>query len=321
MDVRDFEYLVALADTGSVTKAAAQLCLTQPAVSKFIQEKEKEHETLLFNRVGKQLIPTYTGNKCIEAARKILQINAQLDDDIMLYNNNDKGRIRLGFQDTWTKFFFAKIYPEFRKYYPDIELYINEGHSDESIDKINNGILDIAIISSVWEQPTYYTTNTICIQDMMLGVHKDDPIITKAQSLPDYPYPFLDIQNLNNTSFIMRHPNSKTKRLVHELFRFHGIKPKVVLETNSRAGTLNAINEGIGVSFLADDATQLFMYENVRYLSVSNAHIHKNYLQIIHNKGVRLNPVEEELLDLIISEYTKITSSYSQQNVITPISP
>jgi DNA-binding transcriptional LysR family regulator len=307
MDVRDFEYLAAIADLGSVTKAADQLFLTQPAVSKFIRDKEKELGTLLFNRVGKQLFPTYAGEKCIEAAREILRINVRLNDDIMIMNN-DKSRIRLGFQGSWTKFFFVEIYPSFREYYPDIDLQIFEGNAAESLDKLNNGMLDIAVTTSVWEHHAYYVCQTIRCQQAVLGVHKNDPLMAKATSSPDYPYPYLDIHCLKDAPFIMRYTSSKEKRSITDLLNFHHIKPHIVLETNSRSGTLSAINQGHGVSFVADDATQLYAYENIRFLfipEVDNAP--KTYLHIVHNKRAQLNPAEEELIDIIVSEYEKIT--------------
>ncbi|MDR0403672.1 MAG: LysR family transcriptional regulator, partial [Treponema sp.] len=303
MDVHDFEYLVAIADLGSITKAADQLYLTQPAVSKFIHEKEKELGILLFNRAGKQLFPTYAGEKCIEAAREILQINNRLNDDIMMIINNDTSRIRLGFQGTWTKFFFEKIYTIFREYYPSIDLQIYEGNAAESLDKLNNGILDIAIVLTVWEHHAYYTSITVKDQQAVLGVNKNDPVMAKAVHLPDYPYPYLDIQYLKDTPFIMRYTSSKEKSSLVDLLNFHGIKPRIVLETNSRNSTLSAINQGHGVSIVADDATQLYSYENVRFLSITDTNIRRTYLQIIHSKYTRLNPAEEELIDMIINEY------------------
>jgi DNA-binding transcriptional LysR family regulator len=306
MDVRDFEYLAAIADLGSVTRAAEQLFLTQPAISRFIHDKEKELGVPLFDRIGKQLFPTYAGEKCIEAARKILRINTSLNDDIMMIINNDKSRIRLGFQGTWTKFFFDKIYPAFRSYYPDIDLQIHEGNSAEHLDKLNNGMLDIAIVSSVWEHHAYYTSLTVQEQKIVLGVHKNDTLMDKAVDLPDYPYPYLDIQYLKDTPFVMRYTTSREKYSLIELLNFHGIKPRIVLETNSRSGTLSAINQGHGASVVIDDATQLYAHENVRFLSISQINIRRNYLQIIHNKRSQLSSSEEELTDIIIDEYKKL---------------
>jgi DNA-binding transcriptional LysR family regulator len=306
MDVRDFEYLAAIADLGSVTKAAEQLYLTQPAISRFIHDKEKELGVPLFNRIGKQLFPTYAGEKCIEAARKILQINNHLNDDIMMILNNDRSRIRLGFQGTWTKFFFDKIYPAFRSYYPDIDLQINEGNSTEHLDKLNNGMLDIAIVSSVWEHHAYYTSLTVKEQQIVLGVHKDDPLMEQAVDLPDYPYPYIDIHSLKDTPFIMRYTTAREKYSLIELLNFHGILPRIVLETNTRSGTLSAINQGHGASVVADDATQLYAYKNVRFLSIAQINIRRNYLQIIHNKRIQLSSAEEELTDIIIDEYKKL---------------
>jgi DNA-binding transcriptional LysR family regulator len=306
MDVRDFEYLIAIADLGSVTKAADQLYLTQPAISRFIHEKEKELGTLLFNRVGKQLFPTYAGEKCIEAAREILRINTRLNDDVMMIMNNDTSRIRLGFQGSWIKFFFAKIYPAFRKYYPDINLQIYEGNAAELFDKLNTGVLDIAVAATFWEHHAYYASLTVRTQQTVLGVHKNNPIMVKAVSSPDYPYPYLDIQYLKGAPFIMRYTSVKDKRSIIGLLNFHGVQPHIVLETNSRNGTLCAINQGQGVSLIADDATQLYMYKDIRFLSISETNMRRRWLQIIHNKRSRLNPAEEELIDMIINEYENL---------------
>jgi DNA-binding transcriptional LysR family regulator len=312
MEVRDFEYLVALADLGSVTKAADQVYLTQPAISKFIHNKEKELGILLFNRIGKQLFPTYAGEKCIEAARKILTINTQLNDDIMLIANQDTSRIRIGFLGSWSKFFLEKIYPAFHHYYTDIDLQIYDVNSAESLERINSGLLDIAIISSAWEHHSQYTSTTLKNQQVVLGVHKNDPIMEKAVRTPEHPYPYLDLQYLKDASFIMRYTNSKTKRDVIDLFNFHGIKPHIVLETNSRDSALCAINLGHGVSFIADDAAELYVYENIRYLSFPEENIRKTYLQIIHNKGTQLSVAEEELIDTITGEYEKIVIAAAQ---------
>jgi len=310
VDVKDFEYLAVIADEGSVTKAANKLFLTQPAVSKFIQEKEKELGVSLFNRIGKQLAPTYAGEKCIEAAREILKINARLNNDITQIFNNDKNRIRLGLKEIWVNFFFDKIYPEFRKFYPDIILQIHKCNSTESLNKLDNGVLDIAIVTSTKEHHLHFSGSTLQDLQFVLGVNKNDPILSKAVPLPDYQYPYLDLQYLKDTSFIMRHTDPLIKQQIVSLLKAREIKPPILLETNSLEETLNAINHNYGVSFLTNDAIQLYLYKNLCYLSISDLKIHPTYLQVKHSKGVKLSPVEEELIDIIIAEYEIVRLEY-----------
>ena len=76
MDVRDYEYIVAIADQGSVTRAAEQLFITQPALTKFLQRIEKELGLALFVRKGKQFILTEAGHRAHLRGHKFVVLQA-----------------------------------------------------------------------------------------------------------------------------------------------------------------------------------------------------------------------------------------------------
>ncbi|XBX17400.1 LysR family transcriptional regulator [Enterocloster clostridioformis] len=76
MDVRDYEYIVAIADQGSVTRAAEQLFITQPALTKFLQGIEKELGHALFVRKGKQFILTEAGHRAHLRGHKFVVFQA-----------------------------------------------------------------------------------------------------------------------------------------------------------------------------------------------------------------------------------------------------
>ena len=82
MNVRDFEYIIEIANQRSISKAAASLFVSQPALSKYVQRMEESLGVRLFQRVGKQFIPTYAGERCVEKARQILSDNRRKLDEL-----------------------------------------------------------------------------------------------------------------------------------------------------------------------------------------------------------------------------------------------
>ena len=77
-NVRDFEYITAIAQYGSISKASEALFLSQPTLSKFLQRVEKEVGLPLFHRVGKKFVPTPAGEIYVARSKSILELEQQM---------------------------------------------------------------------------------------------------------------------------------------------------------------------------------------------------------------------------------------------------
>ena len=97
MNIRDYEYIVTIADHGSITQTADQLFITQPALTKFLQRIEKALGLELFIRKGKQFILTEAGRKYVEVGHIILNLDRQLTAQLSQVAKSHNSRIRLGF--------------------------------------------------------------------------------------------------------------------------------------------------------------------------------------------------------------------------------
>ena len=82
LDFRDFTFVQAIAQVGTLSKAAAQLFISQPSLTKFLQKLEKEIGTPLFNRVNRRMVPAYAGQKFLDAGSQIFQIESQLKNTL-----------------------------------------------------------------------------------------------------------------------------------------------------------------------------------------------------------------------------------------------
>lgn len=98
MNLKEQEYVCALAENGTITAAAKELFISQPALSIYINNLEKSLGVRLFERVGKQFILTYAGEQYVEKAKLILQLSHELDEKLKDITGNYSGRIRIGVQ-------------------------------------------------------------------------------------------------------------------------------------------------------------------------------------------------------------------------------
>lgn len=77
MDLKQLEYIIAIADEQSISKAAEKLYMTQSALNQQLLRLERELGLLLFHRIKHSMVPTYAGNVYLEAARRILGIKEE----------------------------------------------------------------------------------------------------------------------------------------------------------------------------------------------------------------------------------------------------
>ena len=302
MDVKTFEYLVTLAEYGNVTKAANRLFISQSALSKFIRNLESEMETQLFSRVGKRFVPTFAGEKCIEAAKKILTINTALNEDIGKVAKQNHGRIRLAFHSSWSDCFFMLIYPAFQKRFANMHIELFEINSENALQKLDKGEVDIAIISSKWNTHSNFICKTLYTQQMVLAVNESHLLIEKTQARPEYRYPYIDFKELDGEPVVMRHSDQRTSEYVMARFKENNIEPRVVLKTRMRENALRAAEYGTGITFTLDDPAMRLKHPGIRYLSFCDP-TPDHYINLVHNKGAFFTDSEDELIRLIIENY------------------
>ena len=145
MNVKDFEYIIEIANQRSISKAAANLFISQPALSKYVQRMEESLGVRLFQRAGKQFILTYAGERCVEKARQILSLHEQMLNEMHDIGLSRTGRIALGVPMGRTDFFMSGIMPRFRAQYPHVVVEIYEGNTRRLLHQLHSGELAMAL--------------------------------------------------------------------------------------------------------------------------------------------------------------------------------
>ena len=133
----------------SFTKAANELFISQPAISKHIQELEKEYGVQLFDRIGNRIQLTRAGQLMLDHACKIIDAYQNLDFDMKKLTEKSGGELRIGASTTISQYVLPELIAEFRKLYPDIRLTLLSGNSHEIEDALAAGRIDLGMVEGI----------------------------------------------------------------------------------------------------------------------------------------------------------------------------
>jgi LysR family hydrogen peroxide-inducible transcriptional activator len=152
MTITQLEYIVALNEYKSFSKAAKFCCVTQPSLSMQIQKLEEELNLIVFNRKIKPIKPTTEGLQIINAARKIIQEKKSIQIFAQGYHKDVIGEVSIGIIPTIAPYLIPKFLASFQTKFPNLKLNIFETTTENIYNSINEGKLDIGILVPITNQ-------------------------------------------------------------------------------------------------------------------------------------------------------------------------
>ncbi len=156
MELRVLNYFLAVAREENFTKAAQQLHLTQPTLSRQIADLEQELGVKLFIRSNHNIILTEDGMILKRRAQEILSLADKTKRDFMQKEEALSGTISIGSGEFRSTEYLAKIIAQFRKQYPNVKYEIYSGNASNIRDYIERGFLDIGLMSEPIDMRKYY---------------------------------------------------------------------------------------------------------------------------------------------------------------------
>jgi len=241
MDTENLRTFIAVAETGSFSKTATQLYLTQPAVSKRIATLEESLGVALFDRIGRQARLTEAGKVFIERARRIL--NEWQDSRRELENLSSEvgGRLSIGTSHHIGLHRLPPVLRTFVRQFPAVELDIRFMDSEAACQAVEQGELELGIVTlpphpaarlellPVWPDPLAIVVGP----EHELGVRKQ----VSLKQLATYPA-------------ILPSTGTYTRQLAEEALAPHGLQLKTGLATNYLETIKMLVSIGLGWSIL-----------------------------------------------------------------------
>ncbi|MDN3608413.1 DNA-binding transcriptional regulator OxyR [Vibrio ostreicida] len=151
MNIRDFEYLVALAEHKHFRKAAEACFVSQPTLSGQIRKLEDELGAALLERSSRRVLFTDAGLQLVDQAKRILTEVKTFKDMASGQSGSMTGPMHIGFIPTVGPYLLPKIVPTLKVKFPDLSLFLHEAQTQQLVRQLEDGKLDCLVLASVAE--------------------------------------------------------------------------------------------------------------------------------------------------------------------------
>ncbi|MEM9282540.1 MAG: LysR substrate-binding domain-containing protein [Verrucomicrobiota bacterium] len=295
MELRHLRYFVMAAEEGNISRAAARLNVSQPAVSRQIKDLEEELSVILFERESNGLSLTDAGEAALAHSREVLRQAAAMTEAMSaLARRGEAVSLKVGFLPTALPGFLAEAMRQFNRTDQNVCVQIYEMTPTEQEDALRDGKIDLALIGEARAsvQRDFYV-ETIRKTEMAVVV-PDDHRLARRKSV--------ELAELGDDSFLSLHEKHFPGRpqLMADMFAKAGIHPEVTIRANGLSELLGLVGGGVGVAMAPADLEQL-PHSGVVFIKLKKPKLTLSYAAAWRREGDEV-PAVEALVDLMRKE-------------------
>lgn len=215
-DMVDFRLKVfqSVAHNLSFTKASKELYISQPAISKHIQELEQEYNTQLFERMGNKIALTHAGELLLMHAEAILTAYRQLDFEMNLLNENYVGELRLGASTTIAQYVLPPFLATFIRKFPSIRVSLLNGNTREIEKALLEHRIDLGMVEG----------NTYQINLRYVPFMRDELVVVTSAESSLAQYDEISLTQLTQLPLVIRESGSGSLDILEAALGRHHIK-------------------------------------------------------------------------------------------------
>ncbi|MCL6446379.1 MAG: LysR family transcriptional regulator, partial [Alicyclobacillus sp.] len=227
-------------EQASLTNAAAALHLTQPTLTRQIQQLEAQLGVPLFDRIGRRLVLNEAGESVYAHAKRLLAMEQALRDELQRFSDPEVGTIRIGAGVTPSIYLLPPVLSQYRAAHPGVVFDVRTGSSREVAAMVRARDIALGILTTLDTQVTDLTAVPLMRDPLVLVAAPGHPLLGAGavHFHEAAPYPFV----------VMR-SGSGLRQLVNELAGTSGWSPRIAMETDSleSSSRLVQLNAGLAV--------------------------------------------------------------------------
>lgn len=297
MTTKTCKYLIAIEENKTLSKAAKNIGISQPALTKFLAVTESQLGHQLFERNQKIYLPTEAGRIYIEACRRFLETEQRTLTSIARLHTPVKNILRIGVTPYRGTQVFSRIFHSFNDHYPDIQINLKEEYMSGMKSDLLSGDLDIAIGSILPKDEELFSFASSSYEPMCLAVPLSHPVAARSNDSGEF-FPVIDVHEFSDSPFVMWGPETTNARLIQEhMDRIH-FSPTVVYEGNSAILVNEMLKSGIGVGFIPRSFCKA--HENRVYFSTWPPV--QSFIGIFYKKGRILSKAERHFIFFLLRD-------------------
>ena len=245
MEIDQLRYFLRVADLASYTRAAHELGISQPALSRSIQKLEEELGQPVFERKTRSVTLTDAGSLLQSRAQQVLSILEDTKSEII--DDGQSGRVRVGAIPTIAPYFLPGVLRRFSKQFPKATLIVQENTTDALIKSCKQGEIDLAILALPLSAK-YLDVEELFEEELFLVLPPDHPLAEKPNirisDVEPYPFVLLDEAHCLSDSIVT-------------FCRQRSFQPVAVERTSQLAMVQELVSLSHGVSMIPAMAREL----------------------------------------------------------------
>ncbi len=246
MNLHHLRIFYTVAQRRSVTAAAADLLLSQPAVSLQLKALEKELGVSLFQRGGPKLTLTDAGEVLYRSAVSILHAKDEAERAITELRDGTKGRLILGAGTTGGMYVLPRIVQAYKGLWPQTEIVFHIGTTDQILEKLLQNVLDMGVVGGPIEDRRF-VIEPLCADELVLIAAPSHPIASLAK---------VTLKDLGGVPFVVPETGSRTRQLVERKLREAGVPFKIAMQLPGTEGVKKAVEAGLGIGMVSRYAVE-----------------------------------------------------------------
>lgn len=290
MDFHQLYVFTKVVEHKSFSKAADAVFLSQSTVSSHIQTLEKTLNVHLFDRIGRESIPTPYGERLYVWAQKILLMKDQALLDLNSGMAEFHGIMRVAVSSVPGQFILPRMVKRFRDEFPKVTFDITQSSSKLVAEQVVNGSVDFGILGEKYENERLH----------YIPLMKEKLVlITSTETDLSNPVSIHDILHL---PFIMRHADSGTQSILEKTLKSHQIskdKLNIIAYTDDGQSLIQFVIQNVGISIVSEIVAKDYEAKKLINLYEIDTFNEERYFYLVYNKNKTLSLTSKLFIDQV----------------------
>ncbi len=279
-----------VAQCKSITTAAQRLSLTQPTVSKYIQNLERDLDCRLFLRSQKGVTLTVEGQVLLKQIGHACQQMDRAQGMLQEYRNSQNGKITIGASELTMRYFLLPCLEQFRRSFPNINISIQSSSTPTSLSALEAETVDFSLSITPFEGTEKYLVTPVSdFQDVVIAGSRFSYLQDRALSLND----------LQHYPIVCMEQGSTTRKFWNEIFRNSGLELTPSIEVNSNDLIPPTVLHNLGIGFCPYEFVRSYLEEKSLIRLNLNAQIPMRKICILQNPNHSVSPATKALLRIL----------------------
>lgn len=237
LDLKRLRSAVAVAEEGNLSRAAARLHLSQPALSRRIQELEKYLQFSLFEHVGRGIRLTGEGQVFLNQCRDLLAHAEAVEDHARSFASGDSGVLRIGASPQVLEHLFPELLPRYGALFPLVEVELVEDNQSDLLLRLERGEIHLAMSAL----PTSGRVESRVLAPALV-------LAAIAHTHPLNGVQHLELDELGDSPVLATHEGFKSRQIFDAACRLAHVEPHIVLESGTPQTILALAEAGLGIA-------------------------------------------------------------------------